>query len=160
MTGLQSSRERRLDRTAATQSAPRFGSFGGRHARALPLVVVNSARAIEDATRRSLSATNDAEALASLVELPGIVPIASALLHFARPDLYLILDYRALRSLGHGRRTRYPIAFGARYFVACRELRDAHASPPDLRTLDKALWTFDMAAHPPKLHRRRACTTN
>lgn len=125
-------------------------------ARALPLVVINRGETIASATSEALAADDDAVALAQLVELPGIgVPIASTLLHFAYPDRYPILDYRALRSLGHGRRTVYPIAFAVRYFAACRELRNAHDSIPSLRFLDKALWTYDVRRHPPKLRHRR-----
>lgn len=85
------------------------------------------------------------------------VPIASALLQFAAPDRYPILDYRAARSFGHRRRTSYPAAYGVRYFAACRHEQALHGVA-NLRTLDKALWAYDRHRHPPKRpHRNHDC---
>lgn len=127
-------------------------------ARALPLAVLNTPRAVEQVSARALQAADDAVALDALTELHGVgVPIASALLHFAAPGRYPILDYRAARSLGHARRTSYPTSYGVRYFAACRAERERHGVA-DLRTLDKALWAFDRHRHPPKRpHRKHNC---
>ena len=51
--------------------------------------------------------------MTALLELRGVgVPVASALLHFAVPERYPILDFRALESLGdRRRRTHYTVDF-------------------------------------------------
>jgi hypothetical protein len=75
----------------------------------------------------------------ALLALDGVgVPTASALLHFAFPDEYPILDERALESLGVEARTQYPVSFWLGYLDACRALAREHAV--HIRTLDKALW--------------------
>lgn len=67
------------------------------------------------------------------------VPVASALLHFAVPDRYPILDYRALALLGdERRRTQYTVAFWLDYVERCQAI--ACAAGVSIRELDKALW--------------------
>jgi transposase len=77
--------------------------------------------------------------MSALLGLSGVgVPTASALLMFAFPDDYPILDVRALESLGVKPRTQYPIGFWLAYLECCRELANRHGV--HIRTLDKALW--------------------
>jgi hypothetical protein len=77
----------------------------------------------------------------ALVALEGVgVPTASALLFFAFPNDYPILDVRALESLGVRGRTQYPVSFWLDYLGACRGLARRHGV--HLRTLDKALWQY------------------
>lgn len=67
------------------------------------------------------------------------MPIASALLHFAFPVRYTILDYRALAGRGdEPRRSRYTPSFWNDYVQRCRGL--AKALGVSLRDLGKALW--------------------
>ena len=85
-----------------------------------------------------------------LTSLSGVaVPVGSALLHFALPDRYPILDYRALASLGdRRRRTQYSIGFWLGYVARCQELaRNAGVS---VRELDKALWQDSRESDPPR----------
>jgi hypothetical protein len=57
----------------------------------------------------------------ALLELAGVgVPTASVLLYFAFPDLYPILDVRALESLGVKSRSQYPVSFWLEYLLACQ----------------------------------------
>jgi hypothetical protein len=109
--------------------------------RSKPLVTANSEGDVESATRRALDGeVLERERMQALTALNGIgVPTASALLHFARPEDYPILDVRALESLGvRTKGTTYSLAFWLRYLEACRSMAARHEVT--LRTLDKALW--------------------
>jgi hypothetical protein len=109
-------------------------------ARALPRAERNTAASVSTATRASFAAKDELSRIAAMTGLEGVgVPVASALLHFAFPDAYPILDFRALASLGESTTmTQYSPSFWARYVERCRDLaKDAGVS---LRDLDKALW--------------------
>jgi len=110
--------------------------------RSAPLVQGNSTATVEAATRASFAAGDDeAERIECLLTLEGVgVPTASALLHFAFPEDYPILDVRALESLGHKGRSVYPVSFWEQYVHACRELAAEHGV--SIRELDKALWQW------------------
>jgi hypothetical protein len=102
-------------------------------------VATNSATAIELATRRAFRSRDEGRRMEALTGLDGVgVPTGSALLFFAFPDDYPILDVRALGSLGQKARTVYPIDYWVEYLLACRRLA-AEVEVP-IRTLDKALW--------------------
>ena len=75
-----------------------------------------------------------------MLSLHGVgVPVASALLHFAFPERYPILDFRALATLGDTRRrTQYSPDFWESYVTRCRDL--ARVAGVSLRDFDKALW--------------------
>ena len=107
--------------------------------RSRALVAANSRHAVISRTRRALSATDESERIAPLLELHGVgVPTASTLLYVAFPADYPILDVRALESLGARSRSTYPVSFWLQYLDACREL--ARVNGVSIRTLDKALW--------------------
>lgn len=102
-------------------------------------VAANDERSVREATQRALGADEEAVRMEALDALHGVgVPTASALLHFAFPGDYPILDVRALESLGVRARTVYPVSFWLDYLDACRCL--AHQLDVPIRTLDKALW--------------------
>jgi hypothetical protein len=114
--------------------------------RSRPKAEANTARAVEDATGCALSSPEEAIRMQALLELKGVgVPTGSALLYFAFPSDYPILDVRALESLGHTEtHTTYSVAFWLDYLGACRSLaRDLGIS---IRTLDKALWQHSKEA--------------
>ncbi len=75
----------------------------------------------------------------ALLQLEGVgVPTAPALLQFAFPTEYPILDVRALESLGERGSSVYSTSYWLEYLTFCRDLaKDASVS---IRTLDKALW--------------------
>ena len=108
--------------------------------RSKPSVVAIPGDEIESATRRALAAeTDERKRMEALTELRGVgVPTASALLHFASPEAYPILDVRALESLGVEARSSYSVVFWLRYLDACGSLAATHGV--SVRTLDKALW--------------------
>jgi hypothetical protein len=114
-------------RWKSRRSAGRFEVVDGRTVRAV--------------TARAFRAPDEAATIETLTSLPGVgVPVAAALLHFAFPDAYPLLDYRAFESLGVTRRSSYPTSLWVEYVDACRALaRDLGVS---LRTLDKALWQY------------------
>lgn len=102
-------------------------------------VAANDTEAIEQTTAQALSSDDESVRMEALTSLRGVgVPTASALLHFAFPDDYPILDIRALQSLGVKSQTVYPVSFWLGYLAACRELAREHQV--NIRTLDKALW--------------------
>lgn len=107
--------------------------------RSRSLVAGNSETAIELASGRALRVKDEAKRMEALTVLDGVgVPTASALLFFAFPTEYPILDVRALESLGHKARTVYPTDYWVEYLLACRRIADEAGVP--IRTLDKALW--------------------
>jgi hypothetical protein len=110
--------------------------------RSQPLVAANADFEVENATRPALAAAADErERMESLLQLRGVgVPTGSALLHFAYPEAYPILDVRALESLGVKGRSTYSVAFWLRYLDSCRSLAARHGV--SVRTLDKALWQY------------------
>jgi hypothetical protein len=103
-------------------------------------VATNTEDEIAAATGRVFSSTDEAERMQALLSLSGVgVPTASALLFFAFPDDYPILDVRALESLGQSsNRTTYSVSYWVDYLGACRSL--ARRAKVSIRTLDKALW--------------------
>ena len=66
-------------------------------------------------------------------------PTASVLLHFGYDNLYPILDFRALWSLGLEKPpSQYDFDFWMDYTHYCRQL--AAETNVSMRTLDRALW--------------------
>lgn len=74
-------------------------------------------------------------------------PTASVFLHFAYPDHYPILDFRALESLKTKVPAQYTFPFWKEYADFCRNL--SREADVDMRTLDKALWMHSFL-HPKK----------
>jgi hypothetical protein len=109
--------------------------------RSAPKVQANSASAIRMATSRALAAEDPIDQVDALTALSGVgVPTASALLHFACPESFPILDVRALWSLGMAGRSAYSATFWVQYVEACRAIASRHNV--SMRTLDKALWQY------------------
>ena len=80
--------------------------------RSRKLVAKNTARSIAEASGRALATDDERQRMELLCALHGVgVPTASALLFFAFPDRYPILDERALESLGAKPRTQYSTSF-------------------------------------------------
>ena len=110
--------------------------------RTAPLVAMNTAAAVEDATRTALAETsNERERIEALRSLSGVEwPTASVLLHLAYPERYPILDKRAVQALGVRPPAAYSFRFWKAYVDACRHL--AEQAAVDGRTLDQALWQW------------------
>ena len=74
-------------------------------------------------------------------------PTASVFLHFAFPDCYPILDFRALWSLKADVPAQYTFAFWSAYADFCRDL--SRGAGVSMRVLDQALWKYS------EIHQRR-----
>jgi len=65
-------------------------------------------------------------------------PVASAILHFAFPNRYPILDFRVIWSLGWEQPKSYNFDFWQKY---CNEIRGiSKGIGENIRTIDKAFW--------------------
>ena len=108
-------------------------------ARSRSRVAKNTDAFVEGITRAAFATEDESERMAALCALRGVeAPTASVLLHFAFPDRYPIIDWRALESLGEPEQATYPIAYWLAYVEACRRL--AAEAGVSMRVLDKALW--------------------
>ena len=102
----------------------------------------NSASLVSEVTGISFeSGRNERVRIEILTLLAGVdYPVASTLLHFAFPDRYPILDFRALWSL---RMQRPPVySFGLWCSFAETMRKESARLRISIRDLDKALWVF------------------
>ncbi len=110
--------------------------------RTQPLCAKNSKEYVIDVTRTSLASNNEQLRIEILTLLHGVSwPTASAILHFGFDNLYPILDFRALSSLGINDATsclNYEVWHS--YTKYCQKL--ANKNGVTLRTLDRALWQY------------------
>jgi hypothetical protein len=107
--------------------------------RSKSLVARNSEEDVEFVTGEAFTVADEETRMSTLRWLWGVdVPTASALLFFAFPNDYPIIDVRALESLGQKKPRYYSSKFWVEYLDACRRLAKELDLP--IRTLDKALW--------------------
>jgi hypothetical protein len=101
----------------------------------------NSNSLIKDITKFSLSVNNEEARIRILFVLKGVSwPVASTILHFAFPNKYPIMDFRALWSIGIKKPKSYNFDFWQNY---CKKIREvARNVQEDIRTVDKALWQY------------------
>ena len=107
---------------------------------------------VREVTRFSF-ATPSAEARIKVLSIlngvsyPPVSPVASVILHFAFPDQYPILDFRAIWSLGWPQPKKYDFVFWQKY---CEKIRSISQETGErIRTVDKALWEYSKE-HQPK----------
>jgi hypothetical protein len=110
----------------------------------------NDEATVEEVTGLALSTPEERLRIEAFTRLRGVgYPTASVLLHFARPDLYPIIDYRALWSLGVEKPPRsYSFAYWRAYVEECRSPRTE--AKVDMRTLDRGLWQYSKERQPPR----------
>jgi hypothetical protein len=108
----------------------------------------NSDAFVRRVTELAFQTSDDRLRLHTLTALDGVgVPVASAILHFAFPHRYAILDVRVLRTLTSAglwlrdEAHSFTLAGWLEYIQLMRRLAKKLAL--DLRDLDKALWAFD-----------------
>jgi hypothetical protein len=106
----------------------------------------NAPARIERITRHSFETTDEESRIESLLGQKGGLrgvgyPVASAILHFAFPDKYPIMDFRVIRSLGMEQPLAYKFDFWRRYCERLRRLSKKYGL--SLRVVEKALWKFD-----------------
>jgi hypothetical protein len=111
--------------------------------RKTPSYLSNTDEEIRKATVAAFQAKDDATAINALKELKGVaLRTASAILHWMVPERFPILDYRVMAALGENEPKSYEdVRLYSRIADRVRELADRHSL--DLRTMDRALWTWD-----------------
>ena len=102
----------------------------------------NPEQYIQAVTHVALSAPSERLRIEVLTLLDGVSwPTASVILHFAHPEPYPILDFRAMWSLRVDWETlKYTFDFWWAYTQFCRQIADENGVP--MRTLDRALWQY------------------
>ena len=100
----------------------------------------NTDAEIEDALRLADNAKTERAAIAVLCGLDGVgVPVASAIMTAVKPEVFTVIDFRALESLGVTSYTMGADLYLA-YLQACRKL--SSQNQVSLRALDRALWQW------------------
>lgn len=106
----------------------------------------NERRQVEEITAAALRARSERVRIEALQVLHGVsYPTASVILHFFHRDVYPILDFRALWSMGFDQPPQYTFEFWWEYVEATRNLlARARRTIPSLsmRELDRALWQY------------------
>jgi hypothetical protein len=110
--------------------------------RSQPLVKSNPEDFIKGVTHIALTTPNERLRIEVLTLLNGVSwPTASVLLHFGYDNLYPILDFRTLWSLGiESSQINYGFDFWWGYTQFCRTL--AQEAGVSMRVLDRALWQY------------------
>lgn len=101
----------------------------------------NNDLTIKEITYFSFTAKSEEVKIKSLKVLNGVSwPVASVILHFAFPNRYPILDFRAIWSLGWEQPKNYTFDFWQKY---CKEIKEiSKRTGENIRTIDKALWEY------------------
>lgn len=101
----------------------------------------NSEEMVNEITKISLSTKNEEVKIKVLMCLRGVsFPVASTILHFAYPDKYTIMDFRAIWSLGWEQPKNYSFEFWNKYYKEIQAV--AKKFDVSIRTIDKALWQY------------------
>jgi hypothetical protein len=96
---------------------------------------------VREITSWSFAAKEERSRIEVLTLLDGVLwPSASVILHLFHKDLYPILDFRALWSVGQEVPKQYTFSFWWAYVEFCRVI--AQRNSVDMRTLDRALWQY------------------
>jgi len=115
--------------------------------RSKPRCESNDENLVKEISHLAKITTSEQLRIRSWTLLAGVKwPTASVFLHFAFPNKYPILDFRALWSIGTEVPKQYTFPFWEDYTRFCRAL--AHEAGVDLRTLDKALWKYSELNQP------------
>lgn len=101
----------------------------------------NSEELIKEVTRLSLETECEEARIKLLTILKGVSwPVASVILHFAFPEKYPIMDFRAIWSLGWEQPKSYTFNFWQKYCTEIRKISDETGLT--IRQIDKALWQY------------------
>ena len=101
----------------------------------------NDDATIREITEFSFGTKSEAAQIKVLFALNGVsYPLASVILHFAFPDKYPILDFRAIWSLGWEQPKYYTFGFWQKYCVKIQDI--SKETRESMRTVDKALWEY------------------
>ena len=109
--------------------------------RSKPYCGSNEADLIREVSALALATDSERIRIQIWTLLAGVKwPTASVFLHFAFPDRYPILDYRALWSLKIDVPVQYTFPFWSAYTDFCCSL--ARSAGVSMRMLDQALWKY------------------
>jgi hypothetical protein len=101
----------------------------------------NSEELIKELTAFSLQTKSEEAGIKALTCLSGVsFPVATTILHFAFPNKYSIMDFRAIWSLGWEQPKQYTFEFWEKYYKEIQKLSKKFNLP--VRTIDKALWQY------------------
>jgi hypothetical protein len=109
--------------------------------RSKPRCESNDEASIEEISRLTKTTASERLRIQGWTLLSGVKwPTASVFLHFAFPNSYPILDFRALWSLTNDVPAQYTFPFWEKYTLFCRGIaREARVT---MRVLDQALWKY------------------
>jgi hypothetical protein len=109
--------------------------------RSKPLCESNDGELIKEISSIALTTPSEKLKIKIWTLLVGVRwPTASVFLHFAFPDRYPILDFRALWSLGVQVPNQYTFDFWWEYTLHCRSIAKEYGV--SMRVLDQALWQY------------------
>jgi hypothetical protein len=116
-----------------------------RGGRTRQLAAENTEEEVNEITRVAFSTSSERLRIGALLALRGVKwPMASAILHFAMPDRYPILDVRAMETVDGSK--GYTFERWSQYTRLCHET--AKRLGVTMRVLDRALWQADKAKNP------------
>ena len=109
--------------------------------RIVPRANENESKFVKEVTSIALTTKSERLSIEILMLLKGVSwPVASVILHFGKKNLYPILDYRALWTLGIEVSNVYTFDLWIVYVNYCRKI--SKVLKVDMRTLDRALWRY------------------
>lgn len=96
---------------------------------------------VKEITKFSFKTKSEKARIKSLLVLKGVSwPVASAILHFAFPEKYPIMDFRVIWSLGWRQPSIYNFNFWQKY---CKKINTlSRKYKLSIRTVEKALWKY------------------
>lgn len=113
-------------------------------------LVKNREELVQETTALALATKSVRLAPQILMAMDGVgLPVASALLHWFHKDVFPILDFRALWSLGIEMPRVYSLGFWESYVTQWREVQTEWGC--DKRELDRALWQYSKEHQPQSL---------
>lgn len=96
---------------------------------------------VEETTKFSFKTRSGKARIKSLLALKGVSwPAASAILHFAFPKKYPIMDFRVIWSLGWKQPSSYNFNFWQKYCKKINAISKKCKLP--IRTVEKSLWEY------------------
>lgn len=102
---------------------------------------INTEQRIKRITSFALKINDEYLRINCLLLLKGVSwSVASVILHFAYPNNYIIMDFRAIWSLGWKQPKSYNFVFWQKYINKANRI--AKEKKVTLRQLDKALWYY------------------
>jgi hypothetical protein len=110
-------------------------------------LVKNSENLVQETTTLALATKSIRLAPQILMAMDGVgLPMASSILHWFHKDVYPILNFRALWSMGIEMPRVYSLGFWESYVIQWREVQTEWGC--EKRDLDRALWQYSKEHQP------------